>query len=204
MAKKCECESPALVPAEDGKGFWCRICQGTRETAGQDAGMVKIIQDDRARREEEDNQRKRLEDRKDAEAQAVKDLVTQELVYNGTRYGAVLVEILKCKSCECDMVHLVEGSDNNPFTFRLPLTSQIEQAGRKVAAWAKGVCAECYESGEIMEKCQICEEDRKPSEIEETIGGEYHLCKSCFATVSAKKWEDTIDDLREQVRWESE
>lgn len=204
MPKECKCESPALMPAKDGKGFWCRICDGHRDTAGQDIGMVEIIMEDRARREEEENQRKRLEDRKDAEAQAVKDLVTQEVVYNGTRYGVVVVEILKCKSCESDMVSPIERSDQSPFTFRLPMSSQIEQAGRKMAAGAKGVCADCYESGNITENCRICEEDRKPSEIEETIGGKYHLCKPCYETVSAKEWEDTIDNLRVQVRWENE
>ena len=64
-------------------------------------------------------------------------------------------------------------------------------------------CESCKKSGAYDCQCEICCEVKPSNEMQISIGypAEY-LCKSCFETTSAKKWEKMVEQLEEDHKWD--
>lgn len=72
-----------------------------------------------------------------------------------------------------------------------------------ISGWNRTVCAECVDSGRYTVKCALCGQMVTAAEIKEQVGDppEY-LCVRCFATVSAKVWDEKHEELLDAHRWD--
>ena len=53
--------------------------------------------------------------------------------------------------------------------------------------------------------CALCNERKSTDKIQESIGdAPEFLCKDCYDTVSAKIWDDKLDELQEAHRYDYE
>lgn len=65
------------------------------------------------------------------------------------------------------------------------------------------ICENCANAGESSFICAMCKEKRASSEKEESFGDPPEfLCKVCYATKSAKDWDDIIKKLSDRHRWD--
>ena len=126
---------------------------------------------------------------------------------SGNKYAKVLIELHKCPSCKALAVNLDEPF---PLYYELHLRAQVQRAGIGILSHVSidhgdYICKKCEAEDKALFKCVLCEQDRKSSEIEDSFGlPPEHLCKSCYASVPAKKWDETVERLRREHRYDNE
>jgi hypothetical protein len=121
-------------------------------------------------------------------------------------YYKFIIETSSCPLCSLNMIKLVDGS---PFpTYReLTFQEQCKRAGIVLESNAcvdnKYICQSCADAGKANFTCAKCNESKPSYKVQESIGyPEEYLCKDCYATVSAKKWDETIEKLREDHKYD--
>lgn len=65
------------------------------------------------------------------------------------------------------------------------------------------ICKECEAAGKADFLCALCEKRYPSSEVKESIGwpAEF-LCKNCYETKPAKIWDEKVDELQEDHRYD--
>lgn len=121
---------------------------------------------------------------------------------DGNRRIVVSMPLKTCDICKSDMVSTFYGNRSIPYE----ISQQIKSIGVKFGSQIRNhenreVCSECVEN--ITVKCYNCLEVRKVSEIQERFGDPADcLCKYCFETVTAKRWEELCDHLEDEHRYD--
>lgn len=123
-------------------------------------------------------------------------------------YIEMLIEGKRCHTCKKVMIHKC-ARGVFPNYLRINQAAQMESAGMVYNSYTevdgKKICIECKESDKADFKCSLCEQRYPTSEIQEQFGDppEY-LCKSCYATVPAKTWEESCEKLLNEHRYDFE
>lgn len=125
------------------------------------------------------------------------------------RYAMMLVELDVCPVCNRLMMpnHGISRHSLFPTAPNASEEMQLKNAGwvRSGRTWLNGqyVCEECERNGRVLFICEICGKEQSCDEVQESFGDppEY-LCKGCYATVSAKEWDEKARGLRESHRWD--
>lgn len=65
------------------------------------------------------------------------------------------------------------------------------------------ICAECAEQGKASFHCALCGVLKPSSKLQYSVGSppEY-LCEDCYETVSAKVWQEKVDELDDAHKWD--
>ena len=67
------------------------------------------------------------------------------------------------------------------------------------------ICEPCSQAGRSTFICHLCKTERPSSALQDSFGDPPdHLCKPCYETVPAAKWNAEVEDLQEQHRWDFE
>lgn len=126
-------------------------------------------------------------------------------------YFRFLVDTKPCASCKRPTIPIpVSYTAARPFPayHRVDLKRQAERAGvLAVGTYVNEnpVCVECVKAGVLLFGCAICGEKKNMSHIEESFGyPAEHLCKQCYQTVPAAKWDAKRKELEEAHRWDNE
>lgn len=128
----------------------------------------------------------------------------------GEGHVKVLVRLHKCAVCGKPTVPKLQENYRSPFPayYRANFDAQMERAGiALLGSWGDmdPVCSVCHEAGTITGECTLCHEQRKLSDMEESVGMlAEHMCKPCYETVPAKQWADELKRLEESHRWDWE
>jgi len=116
-------------------------------------------------------------------------------------YGTMLVQLAKCAECGKWMIKRDNRADCFPPYWKLNFEIQVREAGWEIHSYTKKnnkgyICQSCEENGKASFTCNLCEKDYPTTEIQESFGdpSEY-LCKSCYKTIPAKKWDKAVNDL---------
>lgn len=136
-----------------------------------------------------------------------------EIVENkSTVYFKMLVEVKKCHLCKKFMMPKANSQFNGgvfPNYIHINQDAQMKMAGfvysTRIEVDGECICEECKNAGKVDILCAMCEQ-RKPSDKQQESFGyppEY-LCKDCYETVPAKKWEDKVDELQQSHRYDFE
>jgi len=123
----------------------------------------------------------------------------------GSDYLAYFVEAVRpCAACNTFMY------DGFPKYNKMTLEKQLERAGwRRKSGVTSGIhnngdlCQACADAGIAKFKCELCGESRPYSEEKERVGDPPDfLCKACFETVTAKEWDDKVNELELSHQWD--
>lgn len=114
-----------------------------------------------------------------------------------------------CPVCKKQMVRSQLGVvtfGNDPLSFH----SQCAAAGIVLESHAEdehgnAICKECVDNGRAKFICSLCRRTFPTDMIQKSVGSylRSHLCKECFNTVSAKEWEDKVQELEENHKWDN-
>jgi hypothetical protein len=132
---------------------------------------------------------------------------TPKIIDKEGGYGILMVRLRKCKYCGGWMFD-EENSYPSP-CYENGIDKQLERAGWKKQGYVGmqtldvQICEECVGKDAKTFLCAICGKQKKSSEIEECIGysAEY-LCKDCFSSISAKEWDEKVEELEEKHKWD--
>ena len=114
----------------------------------------------------------------------------------------------KCYCCGKQMM-VKDKSNLFPFCFAENQEAQMKKQGVVFRSSSEKdnerICVECEAKGMASFICAICGERRDSSSVQESFGApaEY-LCKDCYSTVPAEKWEKKTKELSESHRWDFE
>jgi hypothetical protein len=131
----------------------------------------------------------------------------------GFHYGRMIVAVELCHTCKKPMVarpQLVSYEhglfpkhiDEN-FDAQLKRAGWVEKSHSKVDnSW---ICEECASQGKASFVCALCNERRTSDQVEERFGDPPEfLCKTCYSSVSALKWDQKTEELNEAHRYDFE
>ncbi len=119
-------------------------------------------------------------------------------------YAIMLVHLKKCPICSKWMFN------GFPAYHKLDIRTQLKLAGwvhssKTTIGFNKTICVECEKADKATFQCVLCKEQRKSSEIEESIGDPAeHLCANCYASVPAKTWYEKVDELEDKHKYDYE
>jgi hypothetical protein len=130
-----------------------------------------------------------------------------------TAYGTMVVGLHRCGGCERWMVEPL--SDYKPFPgyFLSSFVAQVKAAGWAINGYATKsvdgkdvpICKDCKEADVGDFVCALCGQARKSSQVQEAYGyggnGDY-LCKPCYESVPAKRWDDRCDELEKAHQYD--
>lgn len=72
----------------------------------------------------------------------------------------------------------------------------------------KPICIDCKESGKIEFTCRMCEQKKPSSKIQESFGyseGDIdYLCTDCYETCPAKIWDEKVEELNSEHKYDYE
>lgn len=122
------------------------------------------------------------------------------------RYVEMLIECRECPSCKRKMIR--KAPEGVFPMYRA--TSQESQAVRANIGFISQskidddhICTQCEKDGKASFTCHLCYEVRPTSDIQQSFGdGDEYLCKHCYETVPAKKWESVVKELYESHRYD--
>ena len=127
-------------------------------------------------------------------------------------WAEMLVELKKCSICHKLMLpdypaHFARSIF--PTYFPIDFNAQLKKAGWEKMSDVKVddnyICEECAKSGKADFLCVLCGQRKLTDKIEESFGDPPEfLCSDCYATVSAKIWDDKVEELRDIHRWDFE
>lgn len=67
----------------------------------------------------------------------------------------------------------------------------------------KHICDRCEKAGRVTFRCYLCEQEYPTSEVEWSVGDPREcLCKSCYGTVSAERWDNAVGELEKAHRYD--
>ncbi len=119
--------------------------------------------------------------------------------------------LLRAEKCPCCGKYMVEEHQHGVFPYycRGNQESQMEKSGIVFISFTevdgKRICIECNDSGKADIKCSLCEKRKKTDMVEESIGWPPdYLCKDCYKTVTAKVWDDKVEELNEEHQYDFE
>lgn len=121
-------------------------------------------------------------------------------------YVEMLLEAKKCNSCQKIMIDDI----NNAFFpkyFKLNRAEQMIQADMvytsSVLMNGKLICVECEKKGKANFLCYLCNKTKTSEKVHESFGYPTdYLCSDCYETVPAKKWNEVIDELNEDHKYD--
>lgn len=123
-------------------------------------------------------------------------------------YVEMLIEGKKCKTCDRLMLPNIK-SGLFPNYLRINQDAQMKLAGMvyisSTQVDGKTICKECEAAGKADFLCALCNIRYPSSEVKESIGlpAEF-LCKNCYETKPAKIWEEKLDALQDDHRYDFE
>jgi hypothetical protein len=127
-------------------------------------------------------------------------------------YVVMMLEAKVCPICSKVMIRqgraLMHGG-HFPNAFTLNLESQMKDAGLVFLSCVKvddeSICVECVATGKADFLCALCNK-RYPTDQEQYCIGDApeYLCKSCYASVPAKVWDEKVEQLMEEHRYDYE
>ncbi len=127
------------------------------------------------------------------------------------KYVTFLVEYSKCHTCSKDMI--IRNKNNVlpfPAWYKIDIDAQMKKGGF-VAQSGKRIdenedqyiCVNCAKNIKTYFLCSLCEKRKSTDRIEEGIGApSEYLCKDCYETVSAKVWNEKLDLLEEDHKYD--
>ena len=124
--------------------------------------------------------------------------------------GTYVEMTLQTKKCPCCGKLMLEKSETNfPSYHILNQKSQMKNLGLvyvgKILVDDEPICVECEEAGKADFLCELCGVRKPSSKIKENIGyPSVFLCSDCYSTVTAKEWDEKIDELHEEHRFDFE
>jgi len=106
-----------------------------------------------------------------------------------------------CPSCGGHMMQIANYGIF-PYYFKDDQPAQMKKQNVKYISKSEidgdKICVECESSGKSSFICVLCEERKNCNQIQESFGDPAdHLCKDCYASVSAEKWEAKTEELQE-------
>lgn len=129
-------------------------------------------------------------------------------IHEGGRYVEMLLEAKKCKCCNKVMI-TKETNNLFPMYYAINQEAQMKAAGlvyiTSTLVDDEPICIECEQSGKASFLCALCEERKTTDKKQESFGDPAEfLCKDCYESVPAKKWDEKVDELRESHYWDFE
>jgi len=126
-------------------------------------------------------------------------------------YGTMIVEIEQCFKCERYMT----GRADRKCAYIFPLWREIDfNTQLKKAGWVmrspiqigdQKICVECADAGKADFLCALCNQRRPTSKIQSIFGDPPEfLCKDCYETVTAEKWDKKVNNLYECHKYDFE
>lgn len=108
-------------------------------------------------------------------------------MYTGTIRMAAHITLRVCPYCGAPIA--IETGES--------VLPQIDAGARLRGVYLEEIgtyaCAECSTNGKIKVECARCAEMRPLDQIQETVCGD-HFCKTCYATMTAKAWDEMIEE----------
>jgi len=134
-----------------------------------------------------------------------------ELINN--EYAKMIVAISSCPICKKIMINGYNETyydlSTFPVNWMVGFTAQIKRAGWVISSGIKVndeyICTECKLAGRGYFNCALCGEEKPLNKEKESFGdpAEY-LCSDCYESIPAKVWDDKVNDLRMQHRYDFE
>lgn len=123
------------------------------------------------------------------------------------QYATFLVQIEECWTCKNNMVKEPSGQHPFPLHYRFSFDQQRRRAAftyrSNIKVDNEYICIECEEAGKATFKCALCKERHDSDEKHTSIGDwPEFLCIPCYETVPARVWEDKIEELEEEHRYD--
>jgi len=117
------------------------------------------------------------------------------------------IDVKKCPVCKKDMVTSPYNSDVFPASYMHQFEVQAKRGGFVVKSNRtknnEYVCQECVELGKIAVRCEICGEIKSAAKIQESIGNPpKYLCKDCYSIIPAKVWNEMVNGLIYEHRYD--
>jgi len=128
------------------------------------------------------------------------------------RYAVYIAFALEGHRCPlCGVVMIPKVGNGFPLYNLYTQTEQVKKARLKFEGLASPVygdqvlCEDCSKT-EVKFQCSHCEQTQGMDQVKQMIGADPadYLCLTCFKTVTAEKWEDLVDELRERHRYDYE
>jgi len=139
------------------------------------------------------------------------DFRPELITIEGARaYGLMMVELHRCPICSKWMLYKeVKRWEGTPFPrwVKIDFDAQLKKAGWVTVSQVKvddhHICDECASAGKADFLCALCGKRKPTSEIQERFGDPSEfLCKQCYETVPAKQWEEKVESLEADHRWD--
>jgi len=125
------------------------------------------------------------------------------------------IKVTTCAECKCDMIatakpDCMKSQILHQLFPALPgstLDDQLKDAGVCYGAYVRNadglICYDCAIAGKARFTCECCELEKHTSRIEESFRTDFQgdgsfLCKDCYKTVPAEKWNAMVSGLREK------
>ena len=130
-----------------------------------------------------------------------------------SRLAAFAVEIEPCAICNKDMVSKpIEYAFSNGNTFPIctnSFDSQVKAGGFVIRSNAtidgEYICKDCASKGLADFECDLCNKRYPTSDIKKSIGDPAdYLCVHCYASCSAKIWDEAVNQLEDEHRYDFE
>lgn len=132
-------------------------------------------------------------------------------IIDDNEYALFAVELSRCCQCKALMVRDNKTTRNsNPFPRSIwdDYHSQAKRAGLRISSEVtindEPICGDCKKNGAVTFTCYICRKEMPTNFIQLSIGylpADY-LCKACYESVSAREWEETVDKLEENHKYD--
>ena len=137
----------------------------------------------------------------------VEGYVPQVFWVDGDRgYGLVLVQIDRCPTCGRWMV---DRDRPWPGWYAINFDAQMRQIGWRESTSVGGdrgtICSRCKEEGRATFTCKSCGTVRTVDQVQTQFGDPPDfLCKTCYETVFAKRWNKLVNALEKKHRYDLE
>lgn len=124
---------------------------------------------------------------------------------SGYGYATFVLSIRKCPLCNSPMMKKWRMPET--IYYKLDLKSQMERAGIKFISSSRvnneHICDECSGKGLSSFTCYICNKTQSSTEIHESYGDPSdYVCKSCYNSIPASKWDKVIDELEKAHQYD--
>ena len=137
----------------------------------------------------------------------MKNIYTPKVVEDG--YALFAAKITECSICHKLMVKRLKFPNSSffPMWRNNDQDAQMTRAGFVYISDIKVddnyICVECKQQGKADFKCELCDERKPTSKIQESFGNpSVFLCRDCYETVPAKIWDEKCDELEEEHRYD--
>lgn len=138
------------------------------------------------------------------------DKFVPKIIEEGSHvYLEMLLEGEKCHLCKKIMIAVVSPYRPKifPAYMKLNQKAQMETIGLVFTSSClvddHAICHECVEAGKADFLCVLCGERKPSNQVQESIGDPAEfLCTGCYNTKSAKEWDEKVDELQEEHKYD--